>query len=213
MPERGDHSDRGDEMVRRLVEAAGVVIDEHGYAGASTPEILRRAGGVSRGALYHHFDGKEQLGHAVLARQDAFFQRISDRTASGPPPTLWLQSLIDVSYEYTSSILTDPVLRAAVRLSIEPGPFQTATSYAGPMSAVTALLESARGSHELQDHVRPPAASRTLVGCYSGIQLLALALAERDQLRGEVAAMWSLLMPGLARPSVLARLRLAPPDS
>ncbi|MFJ1802919.1 ScbR family autoregulator-binding transcription factor [Streptomyces sp. NPDC088180] len=212
MREHGESGDRGEHTARRLVEAAGVVIDRTGYAGASTSEILRRAG-VSRGALHHHFEGKEQLGNAILDRQHAFFRQISEQAHAGPAPRVWLQALIDVSHLYTAGILEDPVLRAAVRLSIEPGPYLTAESYAGPLGAVTAVLESARAADELQDHVTPEEASRTIVGCYSGVQLLALALDERDALHQQVSALWALIMPGLARPAVLTRLRLSAPPA
>ncbi|WP_338104050.1 hypothetical protein [Streptomyces cavourensis] len=99
---------------------------------------------------------------------------MAQQGAAGPVPVYWSQVLVDVSYEYTTGILDDPVLRAAVRLSIEPGPHLTQESY-------------------------------------SGVQLLALALEERDQLYGQVAGMWRLQMPGLARPTVLGRLRLERP--
>lgn len=212
MAESGEAGHRREEMVRRLVEAAGVVIDRNGYAAASTPEIVRQAG-ASRGALYHHFQSKEQLGDAILKRQREFFEQVSEQAGSGPVPQVWLQALIDISHHYTASILDDPVLRAAVRLSIEPGPYQTAESYAAPLGAVTAVLESARAADELQDYVQPAEAARTLVGCYSGIQLLALALAEREGLHEQVAAMWRMCMPGIARENVLTRLRLGPPES
>lgn len=51
---------------RRLLQVAREVFAEHGYVGASTEEIVRRAG-VTRGALYHHFADKEALFAAVLA--------------------------------------------------------------------------------------------------------------------------------------------------
>ncbi|WP_097869043.1 ScbR family autoregulator-binding transcription factor [Streptomyces sp. rh34] len=204
--------DRAERTAQRIIEAAGVVFDREGYAGATTPEILRLAG-VSRGGFYHHFSGKAELGDEILARQRAFFQQVSERAGSGPVPERWLQALIDISHFYTAGILEDPVLRAAVRLSIEPGPYQTAESYAAPLGAVAAVLESARDADELQDHVEPAEAARTLVGCYSGVQLLALALAERDALHQQVSAMWSLIMPGLARPAVLSRLRLSAPPA
>ncbi|MCX4523895.1 ScbR family autoregulator-binding transcription factor [Streptomyces anulatus] len=210
--ERGERAERREQTAQRIVEAAGIVIDRKGYTAASIPEIQDVAQ-VSRGGFYHHFASKQELGDAVLARQAAFFERVSKQTESGPAPTLWLQALTDISHQYTASILNDPVLRAAVRLSIEPGPYQTAESYAAPLGAVTAVLEFARNAGELQDHVTPEEASRTLVGCYSGVQLLALALAERETLHQQVTGMWSLIMPGLARPTVLARLRLDPPDS
>ncbi|MFE7448247.1 TetR family transcriptional regulator [Streptomyces griseus] len=204
MKERGEAGERREEMVRRLVEAAGMVIDRNGCAAASTLEIVRQAG-ASRGALYHHFQSKRQLGDAVLYCQRRFFEQVSEQAWAGPAPQVWLQTLIDISHHYTVGILDDPVLRAAVRLSIEPGPYQSAESSAVP--------ESARVADELQDYVQPAEAARTLVGCYSGIQLLALALAEGDGLHAQVTAMWRMCMPGIARKNILTRLRLGPPGS
>ncbi|MFW3476841.1 ScbR family autoregulator-binding transcription factor [Streptomyces microflavus] len=208
----GDQADRREQTVQRIVQAAGIVMGREGYAGATIPEIQRLAN-VSRGGFHHHFASKKDLGDAILERQHIYFRQITEQAASEAAPGLWLQALVDISHHYTASILDDPVLRAAVRLSIEPGPYQTADSYAPSLLAVSAVLYAARKAGELQDNVDPSEAARTLVGCYSGVQLLALALAERDQLHQQVSTMWSLIMPGLARKDVLARLRLDLPDS
>ena len=47
-----------------LIEVARENFTEHGYAATSTDDIIRQAG-VARGALYHHFSGKEALFRAV----------------------------------------------------------------------------------------------------------------------------------------------------
>jgi AcrR family transcriptional regulator len=47
-----------------LVSVARELFTEHGYAETSVEEIIQRAG-VARGALYHHFPGKEALFRAV----------------------------------------------------------------------------------------------------------------------------------------------------
>jgi AcrR family transcriptional regulator len=57
----------------QLVEVATRLFAEHGYEGTSIEAVLAAAG-VSRGALYHHFAGKEALFRAVI---DALNERIT----------------------------------------------------------------------------------------------------------------------------------------
>jgi AcrR family transcriptional regulator len=47
-----------------LIDAGRVLFAERGYAGAGREEIVERAG-VTRGAMYHHFNSKEALFQAV----------------------------------------------------------------------------------------------------------------------------------------------------
>jgi AcrR family transcriptional regulator len=57
--------DRQAEATRRqLVDVARQLFTERGYAGTSIEDIIERAG-VARGALYHHFPGKDALFAAV----------------------------------------------------------------------------------------------------------------------------------------------------
>jgi AcrR family transcriptional regulator len=50
---------------RQLVEVATRLFAEQGYEETSTEQVLRETG-VSRGSLYHHFDGKDRLFEAVV---------------------------------------------------------------------------------------------------------------------------------------------------
>jgi AcrR family transcriptional regulator len=50
----------------QLIEVATRLFAEHGYDGTSIEAVLSAAG-VSRGALYHHFAGKEALFEAVVS--------------------------------------------------------------------------------------------------------------------------------------------------
>lgn len=62
-----------------LIEAARALFAERGYAGVGTEEIVRAAG-VTRGALYHHFDGKRDLFEAVYERVEI---ELAERIAAG----------------------------------------------------------------------------------------------------------------------------------
>ncbi|MFJ1742638.1 ScbR family autoregulator-binding transcription factor [Streptomyces microflavus] len=205
--------ERAAETIRRIVDAAGEMFDEEGYAGTTTLDIQRRAK-VSRGGFYHHFTGKEPVGHAVLERQRAFFEETSKAVlvlrADELPSGLWLQFLVDTSYAYCHGLLTDPVLRAAVRLSMEPGPYRKLGSYTPQLAAVTAVLDSARRAAELLSAVRPEPTAQTLVGSFTGVQTLSQVITDRQDLEDQVRNMWSVCLPGIARPEVLTRLRLGP---
>ena len=62
-----------------LIEAARSLFAERGYAAVGTEEIVRVAG-VTRGALYHHFDGKCDLFEAVYERIEV---ELAQRIARG----------------------------------------------------------------------------------------------------------------------------------
>ena len=58
------------ETARRVLEAAREVFAADGFAAASVDDIARRAG-VTRGAVYHHYDGKPGLFRAVAEQLQA----------------------------------------------------------------------------------------------------------------------------------------------
>jgi AcrR family transcriptional regulator len=61
-----------------LIAAARDLFAERGYGAVGTEEIVRAAG-VTRGALYHHFDGKEGLFEAVFEEVErALTQQIAE---------------------------------------------------------------------------------------------------------------------------------------
>src|SRR3712207_141152 len=59
-----------EETRAKLIRAARTAFAEQGYAAASMDE-LTAAAGLTRGALYHNFGGKEGLLRAVIEQLDA----------------------------------------------------------------------------------------------------------------------------------------------
>lgn len=68
---------QGDATRADLVVAARELFGEHGYAETSLDEIVTRAG-VTKGALYHHFTGKEDLFRAVF---EQVHREVTDQVA------------------------------------------------------------------------------------------------------------------------------------
>lgn len=62
---RSPRAERKEVTRARLLQAAGDVIAERGYRGASLDEIALRAG-LTKGAVYSNFESKEELFFAVL---------------------------------------------------------------------------------------------------------------------------------------------------
>jgi AcrR family transcriptional regulator len=62
--------ERADATREALLVVARELFGTHGYAGVGTELIVERAG-VTRGALYHHFDGKRELLRAVYEQFEA----------------------------------------------------------------------------------------------------------------------------------------------
>ena len=77
-PAQRTQAERRESTRAALVAAARPLFGQRGYAGVGTEEIVRAAG-VTRGALYHHFEGKEGLFIAVF---EAVEQELLDQIAA-----------------------------------------------------------------------------------------------------------------------------------
>src|SRR4029453_2889213 len=74
--------EQGQATRRELIAIATRLFVEHGYHGTSIEAVLREAD-ISRGALYHHFNGKEALFEAVLDQVEAYIAEKLAAAAQG----------------------------------------------------------------------------------------------------------------------------------
>ena len=85
MPSVNRHVQRSERTRTELVAAARALFAERGYAAVSTEAVVRAAG-VTRGALYHQFTGKEELFRAVLEQvEEELVERLGAVMRSAEP--------------------------------------------------------------------------------------------------------------------------------
>ncbi|MEV1010913.1 ScbR family autoregulator-binding transcription factor [Streptomyces sp. NPDC049881] len=185
---------------RRVIEAAAAIFDEQGYASASITDILRAAG-VTKGALYFHFDSKEALARSVMAEQ----RRSVILTDTG----LHTQTVIDLTHGVARSFAQDTLLRASFRLTVEQGVLGDSDPglYQWWTDLCRGQLALARDHGELRSGAAPEALANMIVGSFTGVQLLSAVSSGRADVVDRLTAWWKIALPGMVRETVLPRLR------
>lgn len=93
-----------------LIAVARELFAEQGYAGTSLEQIVGRAG-VTRGALYHHFDGKRELFAAVYEQVESeTTQRVAEAALAGSD--VWQAS--QIGWRSFLDVCRDPAVRRIV---------------------------------------------------------------------------------------------------
>jgi AcrR family transcriptional regulator len=102
-----------------LLDAARALFADDGYAATSLEAVVARAG-VTKGALYHHFAGKEELFAAVFDREQ---QRLTDAAgaayalADGPAAAIEAACLAFLDAERDPAVQRLTLLDAPLALS------------------------------------------------------------------------------------------------
>ncbi|MCW5253053.1 ScbR family autoregulator-binding transcription factor [Streptomyces sp. SHP 1-2] len=182
---------------RTIVEAAASVFADHGYERSATSEILRRAG-VTKGAMYFHFPSKESLAQAIMDEQTAVVG-----VANSSP----LQSLIDMTHRFAHALRNDPIARAGTRLSIEGVFVQGSHPWGAWFDLTTRLLVEGQQAGEVLPQLDTRETAEFFVASFTGVQLIAEAICGRADLHERVTVMWRHILPSVAQPSAIARLR------
>ena len=132
---------------RALIDVAEVRFTESGYAAASLDAVVAGAG-VTKGALYHHFSGKQALFEAVFERvQDDASRRIQQALKGQRDP--WAKALAGL--RAFLAVVQEPGYR---RIVIQEGPAvlgyerfreqEERSTFANVLDIVRSVLDSGR---------------------------------------------------------------------
>ncbi|MEU5685732.1 ScbR family autoregulator-binding transcription factor [Streptomyces venezuelae] len=186
---------------RAVLEAAAVVFAEHGYSAATVSDILQVAG-VTKGALYFHFDSKEALARGVLQAQVAF---------AGPAQELKVQEWVDAGLLLAHRLPRDPVVRAGAVLSSDPqGREHYGSAWPAWIELSAQTLAEAKERGEVLSHVVPRQTAELIVSSFHGVQLFSQLECGLADVERRISVLYDHVIPAIAVPAVLARLDLAP---
>lgn len=101
-PKRSRHEQRSAESQEKLILAAQTLILRQGFAATTVDQICAEAG-LTKGAFFHHFAGKEAIGHAALDAWGAMGTRLYSAAWSDPTvdPLDQLHRMFDIMISFT----------------------------------------------------------------------------------------------------------------
>ncbi|WP_329391992.1 TetR/AcrR family transcriptional regulator (plasmid) [Streptomyces sp. NBC_01351] len=175
-----------------ILDGAAIAFDAAGFGGTSLSEVVKHAG-VTKGALYFHFQSKEALARTLVDEQ---FQISSGIPAIEEPG---LQTVIDLTHQMASGLRVNVRVRAAIRLVIEFGSFTDPdpSPYNTWIDTCRGCLTPAQARGDVLPSLDVNDLSTFLVGSFTGIQVTSHVRTHREDLHTRITDLWDFLLPGI----------------
>jgi AcrR family transcriptional regulator len=181
-----------------LIAVARENFTEHGYAATSIDDIIRQAE-VARGALYHHFSGKEALFRAVYQTVEGeVVSRVMEAAASQASPwdavraglSAFLDGCLEPAFRRIVVLDSVSVLQSQViEVGIDPVELPMLRTVLTPLLGTTTFGE-----------IAIDALTYVALGGLYGASLYIARASDPRAARGEVDLVLDTLISGLLRP-------------
>lgn len=194
---------RAIETRQSILLAAAIVFEQRGFAAARIEEIIAEAG-VTKGALYFHFDSKEALAAAIMSGHASW------QSSMDTPHDIALQGLIDLGAHFAKALTEDPIARARARLALERHTFSTndPIPYTSWEQTVRRILSRCAERGEIRPGVDPLVAADVITAQFLGVHLTSEARTARGDLFARMNRSWEILLPAIATDEVREKLVL-----
>lgn len=187
-----------------IVSSAARSFNLHGFSRTSLSDIIDEAG-VTKGALYFHFESKEDVARAVLESQlERVTEEFAELESSGLSP---LEMLVRLCVHPASD--SDDAGSSGFRLAIEISSLQPALTlpfYAEWFRMIASLLRTAADAGDLKQGVDPDSLSRFILSAVTGAELVSEVLATGDHPGWDDRDLWRFVFLQAASEETLASL-------
>ena len=183
------------EMTRgKIIDAAVGLFEAVGYGDTDLTAIIKRAG-VTKGAFYYHFEGKDQVADAIIDEGNARLRQAfanADRFSSSA-----LQCLVVATFEVAHLMRTDRLVGVGNLLAQSLSQIGDAgtRAYVDFTAVFIDHAKSAAAQGDLRTDVVPEEAGEAIWVAVLGCHLLSDAIG--DDLFARLARAWRVLIVGI----------------
>ena len=169
---------RSEATRRKILDAAIDVFGEVGYSAAAWGTIIERTG-MTKGALYHHFDSKESLASAIIEEGSdtvlAAFRNVCGPSSPG------LENMIHGTFTVANVLRWDKTARVAEQLTSALSGFNEAAAryFASRVELMAEQARRASAEGDLRPDLDPAMVSESIVGAMLGTRMLSNAISSR----------------------------------
>ena len=191
----------GDDVRRRLLEAAALLLDEEG-PNALTARRLATTAGTSTMAVYTHFGGMPALVKEIVVEG---FKRLADHVSDPPQTDDPLDDLVEMAFSYRANALANPHLYSVMFGATSLGGYRlTAEEHAVGIYTFVVLSDAVTRAMELGALRRddPALVAQQLWTAMHGYVMLehaGLHLTSKDPVEEVFRPLMTTLLAGLAR--------------
>jgi AcrR family transcriptional regulator len=195
MSSKGRQAEHSAQTRAALIRVARRLFAQHGYAGAATEDVVRRAR-VTRGALYHHFKDKQDLFKAVYdEEQKKLAERTNAAAAAAPDPwsamVAGTNAMLDACLE--PAVHRIVMIDAPAVLGLQKWRESDQSYY---LAAMKAAVQAAVEQGQLERQPVEPLA-HLILGALTEAAMLIAHAEEKATVRREVSAAVTRLFEGL----------------
>jgi AcrR family transcriptional regulator len=196
---------RSEATRHKILNAAMDLFSDVGYPAAGLGEVIERAG-MTKGALYHHFDSKEALATAIIEQGANLTREAFARVCESSSPAL--ENLIHGIVVVTDLLVSDRTARTAEQLTRGLAEFNSAAGqvWSSRLDAITTQARRASTEGDLREGLDPSVVSELILNAMIGAQLLSKTTHGDDHIERLIRSL-DLLLPAIVAETSLLYFR------